>query len=106
MIDNSQTDVAVKDKAHAEIKIKIPVLRNRYLLILDIFVLILGQFFTATIVDGIDGVVTMLTGNLGGVIFTVFEFLVLMYIFGIYSTMWRYGSTRDYAKLIAICIIS
>lgn len=92
--------------AHTEIKIKIPVIRNRYLFIVDVLMIILGQFFSANIVDGVNGSFSFLLDNWGGVLFTLAAFIIIMYIFGVYSIMWRYGSTRDYGRIITAGVLA
>ena len=79
------------------------IFRNRNLLILDILVVALSYLFTLfLVVDEINEVLKRFfeLRTLISYAVTIFDYSLILYLFGIYNTMWVHSGTRDYIKLL------
>lgn len=95
----------VKTEPQVKTKTKKPtLLRNRYLVIIDIFVIIFSYFAILYLANDFDFMLaseSLFDGN--KIIFLLILLvtnLLIMYLFDVYSTMWIYAGTRDYIRLL------
>lgn len=80
------------------------IFRNRYLIILDIIAIIASYFailFLVNYFDTFDAVISIFYRcNIIGIAITVIVYLIVFYLFDVYSTMWIYAGTRDYIRML------
>ena len=84
--------------------------RNRYLFLFDLLFVVIAYIVAAELVftgtEELTGIIHYVFGfeSVFMMISTGVIFVALMYIFGIYNVMWTYGSTKDYLRVIFVCI--
>ncbi len=86
--------------------------KNRYLFVFDLLFVVIAYIVAAELVfTGTEELTEIMRyvfsfESLFMMISTGVIFVAFMYIFGIYSIMWTYGSTKDYLRIIFVCIVS
>lgn len=81
-------------------------IRNRYLMMFDIIFTALSFLLSSFAVYGLSGFSDVFLNNLHGVALSVFIFIAVFYVFGVYQVLWVYAGTRDYLKITASCAVS
>lgn len=80
--------------------------RNRNLLLGDIIIVALSYFLTFLLrLDAFESV-NYFAKNFGAVSASAMFFVVVLYIFGIYTTMWIHSGTKDYIRAANACVTS
>lgn len=84
-------------------------IRNRYLCIFDIIFAFVAYIVSAELVFAGDawGIIAqnIFTFNTSFMVLsTIVVFILILYIFDVYSVMWSFGGTNDYLKLVSACI--
>ncbi len=82
------------------------VIRNRYLFIFDIFIIVLAFFATGLLVQDVYQVVHNMLHNFVGIIVTAVVYVSALYISGAYNTLWIHAGVKDYIKLSEACLIA
>lgn len=86
------------------------IFRNRYLIVLDIITIIISYFAILFLVKdfSIKSATQLLfaKGNLWAIGITVAVYLLVLYLFDVYSTMWVYAGTRDYVRMLRTSAIA
>ena len=82
------------------------VIRNRYLFIFDIFIIIFAFFVTGLLVQDVYDVVYNMLQNFVGIIVTVILYVALLYVARLYNTLWIHAGTKDYIRLAQMCLLA
>ncbi|MBR5152004.1 MAG: polysaccharide biosynthesis protein [Clostridia bacterium] len=80
------------------------IVRNRYLFIGDIFLIICSYVLTILMMYRVELGLTVILSSWNMVILTVFAFTGFLYMFGCYRVYWVYGGTREYLRVTAACL--
>lgn len=86
-------------------------IRNRYLLVFDFVFAIIAYIISAELIfaGNAFGENAINIFNFNTILMTLSTaviFVIVLYVFDIYRTMWTFGCTNDYLKLISACITS
>ncbi len=86
-------------------------IRNRYLCVFDIIFAFIAYVVSAELVFAEDAFGKIAQNaftfdTLFMVLSTTVVFILILYIFDVYSVMWSFGGTNDYLKLVSACIIA
>lgn len=79
------------------------IFRNRYLLVLDVLIVIAAYFCTFILIHDIYESMHLMLDNIGSIAVSMAAFVLLMYICGAYRTMWVFSGTWDYIRVIGAC---
>ncbi len=83
--------------------------RNRYLILLDIIAIIVSYFgilFLAKDFNILSAAqLLFIERNMIAIVIAMTSYLLTLYLFDVYSTMWVYAGTRDYVRLLRTNII-
>ncbi len=78
--------------------------RNRYLIMLDVLAIVASYFgilFLAKDFNILSAVeLLFVERNMVAIVVTMTVYLLTLYLFDVYSTMWVYAGTRDYIRLL------
>jgi len=78
--------------------------RNRYLFIGDIVLIICAYILTILMIYRVEEALPVILNNWGMAVLNAIAFTGFMYIFGCYRVYWVYGGTREYARAIVACL--
>ena len=81
-----------------------PVVQNRYILLLDVVGVFLSYFVSTFLISGTANSVPLVYSMSVIIACTAVCFCLLFGLTGIYSTLWPLAGTKDYIKLIVLCI--
>ena len=104
MNTNYETNKNVNAKKSTSSAMRI--FRNRHLLVADVLIILACYFLSILMVYNIYETAAMFVGNILSFIFTSAVFVVCLYLFGLYTTMWVHSGTRDYIRMVEACIIA
>ncbi len=93
-------------KPTAKIKAKYNLFRNRILLFLDAFFVMLAYFVTPIIIDGVDHAVRVITTYYTTPLATIFILLCVFYFTKIYTVLWVHARVKDYVRLVLSGLIA
>lgn len=80
--------------------------RNRYLFIFDMLVIVIAYIVSEMLALSLRGSIEVLIHNAGAVICTAAVFALVLFISGMYSTLWTLSGTKDYIRIVRSCVIS
>lgn len=79
------------------------IFRNRHLLILDVLIVVVSYFCTFMLIHNIYESMQLMFANVESIVLSAAAFVLSMYVFGTYRTMWVLSGTQDYIKVIGAC---
>ena len=78
-------------------------IRNRYLCLIDLFLVPIAYFITLLLINNVYTVSRIVLSNIPAILITDVVFVVLCYMLGVYTIMWTYGGTKDYLRVVLAC---
>ena len=79
------------------------IFRNRNLLVLDVLIVVMAYFGSFILVHDVFESMQLMLANVGTIAVSAVVFVLSMYVFGTYRTMWVLSGTWDYIRLICAC---
>ena len=72
------------------------IFRNRNLLVLDVLIVVMAYFGSFILVHDVFESMQLMLANVGTIAVSAVVFVLSMYVFGTYRTMWVLSGTWDY----------
>lgn len=82
------------------------ILRNRYLFVCDILLVILSYVFTILLIHRVGAALEIVLKNWRMISLAVIAFVGFLHIFKCYSVYWVYGGTREYTRVVIGCLLA
>lgn len=79
------------------------IFRNRHLLVLDILIVVAAYFCAFILIYDIFESMHLMLANIESIAVSAAAFVLSMYVFGTYRTMWVLSGTWDYIRVIGAC---
>ncbi len=81
-------------------------IRNRHFIIMDILIILISYIVSVFLVYNKSVVFDTLLKGQVTILLSLFTFISVLMIYGIYTVMWIHAGTKDYLRLIRACIVS
>lgn len=81
-------------------------LRNRYLFCTDLIVIAAAYYVAMSFIYNLFTMMHFLSTYSGAFIVTSLCFIISLAVFGIYTTLWIHGGTKDYVRICLACLVA
>ena len=81
-------------------------IRNRHFIVMDILIILISYIVSVFLVYNKNVVFDTIIRGQVTILLSLFTFIAVLMIYGIYTVMWIHAGTKDYLRLIRACIVS